>query len=499
MSAYEPLDGKVLRTLSICLATLCLLFILASLVSAERFWDDVEIRVVETWSDPGGGGRDLMFDVSSDGTRIVLAGYRAEGDLLVTDRGLDVLATLTPPGEGTTVEGVHWSQTGRWVYAWGTAEGVDHDLLWMWNGTSYEPTEELFENSTTPLARLDSVLFVAEDDILVLAGRDANGTSRVILWETLWSTVRRDLVWDGNATVSHVGTDISFIVCIDGRGNVTTIGGYDWDEVRDLGGHASTPTATSLNTYFRYTWIVGYVDGTAGFWGGYPLRLEMNASFGDGPVQATSFCIPFGEGYYLVATPDTSTTSRVAAYYFDAGVRADNPVSEPMVLPSTLTMMAMDLLVEGQVWCGFSDGSIALLNVTTVPDLPPWAAIEVPTWQQDVTGDFVASGTYHDDHDAIEYIRVSIAGSEWKDANFSDGRWTFPVDVSLYGEGEQRLVVAVYDGRTESFNETFFELPLTNGVKDEWPRGVPAIPLTVLAVGLLLFWVWRRKRGGAGT
>ncbi len=488
-----------LRGVTPGLIAICILVLVASMVSAERYWDDVDIEVMGSWTDPGGGGQDLRFDVSTDGTRIVLAGHAAANDVLVADRDMNVLATLVSPDQGLIVEGVRWSESGKWVCAWGTADGMDHDRLWMWDGTSYEPTEELFENFTTPLQRLDSVLFVAYDDILVLAGRDENGTSRVMLWETAWSTVRRDFPWEDNATVLHLGTDMMSIVCIDERGNVSAIGGSDWSEVKDLEGHDAVPTSTSQGTYLRHPWIVGCEDGMAVLWAGFPTQLENSSSFGVGPVQAVAWSTMEGGSYYLLATPEDATRTNMTAYFYAVDQRPDNMVANPIVFPSSMTKMVTDVLVDGQVWCGFSDGTIALVNMTIIPDLPPEVTIEVPEKQQVFKENFLAQGTYWDDHDNVEWIRVRWEPESWFDANFSDGEWSYEVNHSKFDDAELSLEVEIYDGR--HVNQTrvnFFAKNREGPDDDEWPPGIPLIPIVLLVLFLALLLMvraYKRKWG----
>ena len=477
------------------LITIGTLLLVATVVSAYQTWDDVDIQVVDSWTDPGGNGEDLRFDVSPDGSRIVMAGHTAANDVLVTDRDMNVLATLVPPEQDLVIEGVRWSINETWVCAWGSNDSTDHDLLWIWNASTYELTEELFENHTTPLTNLDSVLFMAFDEILVLAGRDVNGTSRVIIWQTVFSTMINDIPWEDNATVVHLGTDMMEVLCIDERGDVTSISSDDWLDTRDLGGYDAYPTANVLNVYDRQPNLVGYDDGTAIFWGGYPTSVENSTSFGDGPVQAVSWVFVDGSGYYLLATPSSEGGAQIGAFFYSVDGQPANPVSGPVIFPDAMTKMVKDVLVKDQVWCGFNDGTITLLSITTIPNLPPEVTIEAPEEREKIKGNFLAYGSYSDDRDRIEYVRVRWADRDWtmgawEDADFSNGSWSYEVNVSTMRPSKVRLEVEVYDGRHYWNEYAIFDFVQEREDDDDgkWRQGIPGIPmaLAILAVALYL-------------
>jgi len=481
------------------LLAMFLLVLLAAVVSADEvLWEDVELVESGNWKDPGGSGSHLRFDQSYDGDRLVLLGYASPNDVRVTDRDLTTLAVLVPPNEDPVVEGVRWSETGDWVCAWGTAADEDRDLLWLWDGTTYQPSDWIFENFTTPLHDLDSILFMSLDAILALSGRDENGTSRVLLVETFTSAVRRDFPWEDNATVVQLGTDTMRLVCVDDRGIVTTIAGSDWTEVEVLGGHDVVPSSDSLGARRNLPWIVGYEDGSAGFWGGNPVVLQRSADLGTDPIQAISWAIALDEGdnYYLVGTPSPSGGSELMAYYFDLERGPDNPASEPVEYTSPMTSMVGDAKVNGQVWIAFEDGAIRLLNVTVIHDLPPTITIEVPRHQKEYRENFTATGIVTDDHDMIEYVRVrSGDGFNWSDAEVVDGRWTFEVDVTVLEPDRVYFTVEAYDGRHRVSNITFFQVPKDNDEGGEWPRGIPMIPIAAAVIVLTIYYYRRRQKG----
>jgi hypothetical protein len=486
------------RWLTHGLLALLLLLLVAAVASANvPHWERVDLVEKGNWRDPGGLGSELRFDQTNDGERLVLLGYASPNDLRVVDRNVDTLAVLEPPGEDPVIEGVRWSDTGEWVCAWGMADGIDHDLLWIWNSTTYEPSDWLFENHTTPLADLDSILFMGGDEIMALAGRDANGTSLVILVETSTGDIRREVPWDDNATVVQLGTDTMRVVCIDERGTVSTISGFDWTEFEDLGGHDAEPSSDSLGLRTNQPWIVGYHDGSAAFWGGNPLVHERSAYLDEGPIQAITWVRTGSEGqnYYLVGTPSATRGSVLRAYYYDTTTEPDVPTSDSMGFPNPMTSMAGDAKVNGQAWIAFDDGSLSLVNVSIIPDLPPVITIETPIANKMYREDFTATGTVTDDHDNIQYVRVIIQGGEGFNATVTGDRWTYEVNITDVGTGVYTFIVVTSDGVHEASNSSSLQLPWVESEDDVLSGNQKLAIVIVVALAIFLSWRYVKGRG----
>ena len=476
---------------------LFLLILVSAAVSADEVpYEPVEVVELGAWRDQGGLGKDLRFDQSPDGERLVLLGYASPHDLRVTDRDLKTLAVLDPPNDNAVVEGMRWSSTGEWVCAWGSADDVDHDLMWVWNGLTYQLSDWLYENFTTPLRQLDSAFFQSHDEILALAGRDENGTSRLLLVETSTSDIRRNIPWEDNATIIRLGTDQMRLVCIDERGTVMGIAGSNWENVDDLGGHDIAPSSDSLGIRTNQPWMVGYEDGSVAIWGGNPAIHERSAYFGPGPIQAISWVFVYrgGDSYYIVGTPGVSGGSTLMTYFYNPDLQPDGPASEPMEYASPVISLVGDSKVEGQVWAGFEDGTLRLFNVTIIPNLPPVITIESPIEWEKYREDFTATGIVTDDHDNIQFVTVIIEGGEGFRADVVGERWTYLVNISNVRRGSVSFHVVTSDGRNETENGTFFVVPWEVGDDDEeLPRWFPLIPFTIAIIALTLFYYWRRS------
>ncbi|UCC94093.1 MAG: hypothetical protein JSW25_05385 [Thermoplasmata archaeon] len=484
------------RTMAITLlSSVFFVLVIATAVTAEdRLYFDVDITEVGTWSDPGGGGQDIIIDQSSDGERLVLLGYSSPDDIRLTDRDLNTIAVLFPPRDGVTVRGVHWSSSGEWVCAWGSVGGGSDDLMWMWDTDTYQPSDWLFENYTAPLAHVDSVLFMIGDEIMAISGRDSNGTSRVLLIETSTSDIRRNYRWEDNASVVRMGTDNMRLICLEDTGTIRTIHGTNWEVVEDLGGHDVAPSSDSFGLRANEPWLVGYEDGSAAFWGGNPAVHERSADFGAGPVLGIGWAYSVMDHYYLVATPSTGG-SKLMAYNFNLNQDPAGPASQPVEYEGVVTSMFSDAKVRGQFWLGFDDGSVRHLNVSVIPDLPPFITIEVPVLDKEYTADFIARGKVYDDHDNIQYVRVILHDGDGFDANVTGDTWTYQINISEVGTGVFAFIVTTEDGKHEAMNSTSFVIP-GDGEDDELFTGNQTLAI-VVAVAVVLFLSWRYIKGRA--
>ncbi|UCC94094.1 MAG: WD40 repeat domain-containing protein [Thermoplasmata archaeon] len=481
------------------------LVILTATIASAIVTDNyrMEMKEIGTWNDPGGQGNIDQIDLTSEGDRLALLGYSSPGDLRVTDRELETLAVLEPPHEGAVIEGVRWSVKTRWICAWGSAEEVDHDLFWLWDAETYKLSDQMFDNYTTPLDRLDSAVFVGEDMILALAGRDANGTSRLILIETHSSNIRRDFEWADNTTIVRLGITGSLLLAVDETGTTWTVDSSDWTTLTNMGGHEAAPTADSLATSARFTYIVGYEDGSVAFWYNFPLIHERSAYFGDGPIQGIAWMFMGGTPYYMAVTPGASGGSQVNAYVYNIDSDPATHLSGPMDYPVALTSLATDPMVEGQAWLGFEDGTIRLLNLTIDYNDPPVITIEVPEEGKEYSENFTATGTYYDDWDNVVYINVEVGEYNGTAPVWADGRWSLEINISYLPSGTNTMVVMTGDDFQHTTNQTTFKVvhpPDPDDDDDDDGQAIDmlyvVIAVSVVAVVIIIALLYIRRRPG---
>ncbi len=484
------------RRATLGLIAFCLLLLMMSIVSADQDWDDVDLKEVDRWKDPSGNGVDLRMDISHDMDRLLLVGYGGPNEIRIVDRDAETIATLVPPGSDPTVKGARWSQSGTWIVAWGRAEGNDTDFVTAWNGTTYEPADNLFENDTTPLVEITSAVFMAGDDILFIGGRDVNGTSKVLLVETSTMNVHKDYLWENDATITYLATDGLSLLCIDETGVITSIGGTDWTEiVRFEEGSSHEPSSHAISRPGRNPWAIGYHDGSVYFWQGYPIVFSGDTDLGTGPVQGIAWMFNDIGGYYMVALPGGGHGSRLSVLFNEYDTATAYPVSDTIDTGSAVTMLMMDSHAPGNIWAAFADGSLGYYNATTILDLPPEVTIDVPKYQQMYTGKVRFEGRFYDDRDIILSVKVRIDEGDWQDANLVGNVWWYEVDTDLLEVGFHVVNVEAFDGRHTTQFKEFFNTPQEyDGGEGEWPPGIPQIPLLIIAVVVVVYLLWRRSR-----
>jgi hypothetical protein len=482
------------RRATLGLMAFSLLLLLASFVSADQEWDDVELREVDSWKDPSGNGTDLQMDISHDMDRLLLVGYGGPDEIRVVDRDVKTIATLVPPGINPTVKGARWSQSGTWIVAWGRAEDNDSDFLSAWNGTTYEPADNLFENDTTPLVEIGSAVFMAFGDLLFISGRDVNGTSRVLLVETSSMTVHKDYPWENDATITYLVTDGLSILCIDETGVITSIGGTDWSEVvRFEDGSSHRPSSHAISSPSRNPWVIGYEDGSVYFWQGYPIFFSGDIDLGAGPVQGLAWTFTDPGSYYMVALPGEGQGSQLSVLYKEYDNTSVLPVSNTIDTGSPVTILMMDKDPPGNVWAAFADGSLGYYNATIILNLPPEVTIDVPLHQQLYTGKVRFEGSFSDDHDNTQWVKVRVDDDDFQDANLVGNLWWYEIDTDLIREGLHVFNIEVFDGRHQTGSAEIFNTPQEPYNNDEeGPPGIPQIPFLIVAIAVVVILLWRR-------
>ena len=104
----------------------------------------------------------------------------------------------------------------------------DSDFFQVWDVPAYQPTDTPFENVTSSLPSISDARFLAGGLIMAIAGRDANGTSRLLIVETNNMNVHRNIPWEANATILYLRSDGIDLHVVDELGTVTTMSTTDW-------------------------------------------------------------------------------------------------------------------------------------------------------------------------------------------------------------------------------------------------------------------------------
>jgi len=220
-----------------------------------------------------------------------------------------------------------------------------------------------------------------------------------------------------------------------------------------------------------------------------------DADLGSGPVQGIAWMFKDVGGYYMVALPGEGQGSRLTVLFNEWDNTSAIPVSDSIATGSVVTSLLMDLKAPGNVWAAFADGSLGYYNATIIPNLPPEVTVVVPIYQQLYTGKVRFEGTFSDDHDNVQWVKVRVDDDDFVNATLVGNVWWFEVDTDLMREGPHVLNVDVFDGRHHTWSKGFFVTPQeSKDTGGEWPPGIPQIPLLIIGIAVVVYLVWRVVR-----
>ena len=462
-----------------------------------------EVMTFMTWEDPDENVSYVTFEYSKDGTRLLVVSHGLEPKVRRMSRDLEGGTVVDLGPDLDHVIDARWSETDRWAaIAWAHAGGGP-DRLTLFNATTWE-RYDLFENDTTPLEEVSAFIFVARDDVLVLAGRDANGTSRMLVLETRTLFLLRDFVWRENVTVRFLGHDSMVVQCVDDSGALTVLETRDWTLGDMYHPFKETPTCLAVTTItsLGHPWTIGYGDGNVAYYHA-KARNESTADIEENPILGVAWVwdIP---NYYVVGSTNIDQdveNTRMRVFRFSGDTNNSYPSSEYYFLHDrSPTMMATDPLVEGQFLVGFTDGTVAIWRIIVRENLPPTVTITAPEEGQRVEGLLVIEGTAHDDWDRTKWVRVQVSDGNWFEATGTDN-WTIELNMTQFDRGKATLHAQAYDGEQMSriaSLEIYIVGEYGKGDDGEWPRGIPLVPfvIIVLVIALIvMFRAYRRKWG----
>jgi hypothetical protein len=318
----------------------------------------VTVDIVEgpEWRETGGGGQDLGLDFHPGGSRLLLVGYGAPGEVRVTDTELGTVAVIDLPEEDLEVRGALWSSGKGRVLVWGSSPGEANDSLLVYVPPHYTLNTTMVPREEVPLARIDAARFLAGDRILAVAGRDVNGTSRLLILEVGPFRLHRSYDFPGNATVVSIGTDNRTMLVLDDGGHLRPYRTTDWSPDGDPIELGDVPTASSY--VIVGTWAVGDASGQLTLVDGLRTDRRATLALGMGPVQAVSYGHS-EESAFLVAIPGEDGGSvlqviQLREWEGPLEARSEKAISAP----GEVTSMAVDPATPGGVLVGFADGSL---------------------------------------------------------------------------------------------------------------------------------------------
>ena len=329
--------------------------------------EEAYIKEVGSWAHPDGEGADLYFNFSDDHSMLLLVGYGAPGEVRVMDRNMTTLAVLEPPHEGFLAKGASWGMGAISLAVWGRAPSDDNDTIAMYDVPSFLQNTTLPWIALVDLPQIDSVDFYASNVIMSVAGRDAEGTSRLLIIEVNSVRIHRNIVHPGNHTIMTVGNDGGMIIIADSGGNIAIMTGGDWTVTER---HEGVLEGGVTAWYIPYggPWGMGDAQGNVVVQSGYMLDNTPDLIIGPGPIQGFTWTL--GRDLdFIAAIPRPEGGSRLVAWQAADELHTNGSAGPICHLDTTtsVTMMEPEPGGRGRVLVAFDDGTLGAFRLVIRP------------------------------------------------------------------------------------------------------------------------------------
>ena len=363
------LPGRGVPAIVVCLLLASLALFPAPSPGDTFLYDperDAFIEEVASWTDPGGAGADLLFNLSSDGSMILLRGYGSPNELRVVDLDMGTIAVLPRIELPHEVRGFTWSELDQWIVAWSRPEGGGSDFLQVFDVPSFRPNGSVPWVDAIDLVEIDLLTVVAFDDIVMVAGRDANGTSVLLLVEVEAARVHKRFVWQGNHTIIAACSNGRETVIADSGGNLVMMAGFEWDlQRRYENAFADGPLSWYIPIDMQ--WVFGDSIGRVVMSHDSPFYNQFNITVGEGPVTGVSWT----EGRlwdFMAAFLRPGGGSRLVGWQLIGEGFEGGPLELcHLDVAGNVTMMRPDPRVWGRVLVAFDNGTLSIYRLDVRP------------------------------------------------------------------------------------------------------------------------------------
>jgi len=362
--AGEPVFLRVAQRRAVAMLAVALLLFALGCVAVWTKPDtevglEASLDAAGEWRLPGASGGAVELEWDRDGSRLLVMEVGVQG-LRAHVLGADLAdqGALVPVELAWTPRGASWADTGRWVLVWGSTGGGGDDVLLAWNTTSLDGTgSPLPPSSELGLPRIDAAKLVAGERILVVAGRDQNGTSRVRMYELDPFRSHRDEPFPGNATVLEIGLYEPELLLIGSSGVVVLYETRDWTQDWSVQVVQGTPTAWCFGP--GPTTVVGDDAGHLGYLLVHGRTMEGNAT-ADGPVRGVTFAEAYNRSH-VVAVGGPSAPSELQVWMMGG--------EGPLFVASfpgngTVTWAVDHPTAQGEAMLALEDGTVRSLLVS---------------------------------------------------------------------------------------------------------------------------------------
>ncbi len=266
---------------------MALLVTLVTSVSAVMVEVDVTVEEEGPSLGPGADSSDPFLETQQVGDHYLLRGHGHEGEYRVLDADLATVTVLPPPEDGFLIKGCTFSDWGLRFLMWGRGQGDANDTLHLYDVDQGVFDDSVLTNATVPLVTIDHARLLASEVMLLVAGRDANGTSRAILRETLGNSTRNQLDVPGNRTIIHSDVNGNFLPVIDEAGGMLIIESNNWSLKDSFDPPVHVPTFYEIHD--QRFWTIALENGTVRIGGNIDNEVLYEYLVHEGPLEGAVY------------------------------------------------------------------------------------------------------------------------------------------------------------------------------------------------------------------
>jgi len=275
---------------------------------------DVKIEEVGPSLGPGEDSSGLAFESHPQGTHYLITGYGHAGEFRVLDEDLGTVAVIEPPEDGYVIRGCAFSDWGVRVLVWGRATGDANDTVLLYDVDEGAYESDDLTNGTFPLVTIDQARPFASELVIMLAGRDGNGTSRVVFIEAMTGIVLNQVDVPGNRTVTHADQNGNHVPVLNAKGGLMVFETFNWSLTERIQALTSDPTVHEMHDG-RF-WTLATEDGTVIVEQHYGNGWTFRGDVGEGPVEGALYNERPGGGIFVVvAMPADGGGSTLEAWW----------------------------------------------------------------------------------------------------------------------------------------------------------------------------------------
>lgn len=354
--------GRIWRcgTLVVALVVLVILAGTTGIMGADYYYT-AHIKETDTRLDATPTGSPGWVRYDENGANLLVWGHEGPNDIRLLGRDLATRKVLDLPSSGFTVKGVEWCEGSDHIVVWGSPGDDLNDTLVFYESPSWSIGEGFLTADLIPLVEIDYIYSMASNIIFAVAGRDVNGTSRVLTMETVTKNITSDDPVQDDRTVVRIGTDGRFMFVLDDNGGLIVYSTKDWTIMLQME-LLSTPFSSHFIERGNIEKVFGGQDGTV------TTRVDIERedwktfSTGTGQVLGVwTYEKGDGPSYLVAATPEGESSSTLQIW--DPMGGDDWSHHRNYKIDGRVSMMALDPTSNSTIVVAFQDGSVVMYEL----------------------------------------------------------------------------------------------------------------------------------------